>query len=246
MRHILRMGGFSLVELTIVLLVVSLLAGGMLLSISGQQERITNNEAKEFLESAREAITGFTLSQGRLPCPGNPTKNSQVDTDAGKEALICSPGSCTAPDKQCEFEFGVLPWVSLGLKETDPWGNRISYFVGKEFANPLTKNEIDLGVRSRVTLSTVGRAKVVDEAGREVASELPAVLVSHGANQLGAWRSDGSKIAGASLDEEENSNATLTFVAHPPSSAPNSFDDHVVWIVPTILKSRLVVIGKLP
>ena len=35
----------------------------------------------------------------------------------------------------------------------------------------------------------------------------------------------------------------LTFVSHTPS---DSFDDLLIWIVPSILKSKMVAAGRLP
>jgi len=72
---------------------------------------------------------------------------------------------------------------------------------------------------------------------------LPAVIVSHGPRPSGAWLPNGSQIAGASGDEAENANANTTFVAHAPTP---TFDDQLIWIVPAILKSRMVAAGKLP
>lgn len=48
---------------------------------------------------------------------------------------------------------------------------------------------------------------------------------------------------GATGDELENANANLTFVAAQPSG---SFDDLLTWVVPSILKSKMVAAGRLP
>ncbi len=222
----LSQSAFSLVELTIVLIIVALLSTGLMLGMSAQRNVSENLDAQHQLENIREALLGFALSKGRLPCPAPPTL-ANTDAGAGAEA--------------CPLEHGVLPWITLGLPESDPWGNRFSYFVSAGFTASLTG-----GALSSFTLDTNGTGEVKDStaATSNVASELPAVVVSHGSNGAGAYQSSGAKIPNGTGDELENSNATnRIFVSH--TTTP-SFDDLVVWIVPSILKSRMVAAGRLP
>lgn len=98
-------------------------------------------------------------------------------------------------------------------------------------------------MRARITLQTTGRGNIQSGAGQALTTDVPAVIVSHGSRTFGAYTPGGLKIPGASGDELINSNGTQTFVSRFVS---NDFDDHVAWVVPTILKSRLVAVGKLP
>lgn len=232
--------GFSLVELTIVLVVVALLSGGLMLSLSSQRDQAQNRDAQQQLDLVRDALFGFAMSTGRLPCPADPVLTT--DNGGGKEAFACLPADCSG-DRTCSLEHGVIPWQGLGLQEADPWGNRLTYFVGREFSNPLVKAETDAGRRTRFTLDTIGRANTQDGAGHEIASNLPAVIVSHGSRGVGGYQSSGAQLPGAAGDEAENADADLTFVARTPTA---SFDDLVSWIIPTVLKSRMVAVGKLP
>ena len=115
--------GFSLVELTIVLVIVALLSGGLMLGLAAQRDANNYQEAQRQLDSAKEALFGFAISNGRLPCPATATL-ANTDSNAGKE-------NCTA-------EHGVLPWSTLGLPETDPWGQRLTYFARNQFTATLT------------------------------------------------------------------------------------------------------------
>lgn len=232
--------GFSLVELTIVLLIVALLSGGLMLSLSSQQEQAQSKELQHQWELQSEALLGFAMANGRLPCPADPTVATTAG--AGSEAITCNPVDCSG-DRTCTFEHGVLPWLTLGIKETDPWGNRFTYFVGREFANPLSATEINNGLRARFKLDTAGRANIQDGASNNTVRDLPAVVVSHGNRAAGAYQSSGGQIAGAVGDEAENADADLTFISHTPNA---SFDDFVGWIIPSVLKSRMVTVGKLP
>lgn len=226
--------GFSLVELTIVLIIVALLSGGLMMTLSSQHNQIQNNEAQAQLQLINDALLGFAMTNGRLPCPADPT--------------IASVGGAGNEDKPnansaCNREYGAIPWQTLGIKETDPWGNRFTYFVGHEFADPLTNAEITNGMRTRFTLSTLGRANILDGQGVSIASNIPAVIVSHGSQGAGAHQSDGSQLPGAAGEEAKNADVDLNFVSHTPTG---NFDDLVNWIVPTVLMSRMVAVGKLP
>ena len=236
-----RQSGFSLIELAIVLIVVALLTSGLLVGLSSQRNQAENKDAQRQQEIILDAILGFAMSSGRLPCPADPA--IATASGAGSEELQCTPADCSTTDRICKLEHGVIPWRSLGLQETDPWGNRFTYFVGKEFSNPITQVEKDNGTRTRFGLDTVGRANIQDGAGQAVASDIPAVIVSHGSRGFGGYQSSGLQLAGATGDEAKNADATLTFVSHTPTE---NFDDLVTWVIPSILKSRLVTVGKLP
>ncbi len=236
--------GFSLIELTIVLFIIALLSSALMLGLSAQREIATTQDVERQLENAKESLLGFAISNGRLPCP--------ADLAAPKicpynPALLC-PGfeGVLKPDGKCTSQYGVLPWLTLGLSQTDPWGNPFTYFVSEQFSGKLP-----VGIQASFTLesgitNTTGLADIKtlsSQGGTTIAIDLVAVIVSHGRRNAGAYLSDGTKIPGAIGDEFENSNNTQTFVAGTPT--PN-FDDQLVWISQHILKSRMVAVGKLP
>ncbi|QLQ24313.1 MAG: type II secretion system protein [Dechloromonas sp.] len=217
--------GFTLVELAIVLVIVALLASGLMVGIAAQRNAAENIDAQRQLENIRETLTGFALTHGRLPCPALPNLASS-DANAGVE-------NCAQPD-------GVLPWVTLGLPEVDPWGRRFTYYAHANFTAAVPG-----GALASFTLDTLGNANVKASSGSSgnVASDLPAVVVSHGSRGAGAWQSNGSQLPGAAGDEAENADADLTFISRTQDGA---FDDLVTWIVPSILKSKMVAAGRLP
>ncbi len=220
--------GFSLLEMTVVLMVFGLLAGGIVKALGVQREQARINEAMAQLASIREALIGFALVYGRLPCPAIPELPAN-DNQSGLEA--------------CPREHGVVPWQTLGVAVTDPWGNRLTYFVDRDFSKPLSPEEMTAGLRSLITLSSTGRANIQERAGTNILSEIPAVIVSHGPRALGAYTSNGLQRPGATGDEAENADSDLSFIARPPD---DSFDDLLTWLPTTILKNRLVSVGKLP
>lgn len=217
--------GFTLVELAIVLTIVALLTGGLLLGVSAQREAAGNVDAQRQLENIREALLGFAISNGRLPCPALPNLPSS-NANAGVE-------NCAQPH-------GVLPWATLGLPQTDPWGQRFTYFANSNFTAAVPP-----GALASFNLTTIGNANIKESGSStaNLASDLPVVIVSHGNRSAGGWKPDGTQQPGAIGDEAENADADLTFIARTPS---DTFDDLVIWIAPSILKSKMVAAGRLP
>jgi len=217
--------GFTLVELAIVLVIVALLASGLMVGIAAQRNAAETIDAQRQLENIRETLTGFALTHGRLPCPALPNLTSS-DASVGVE-------NCAQPH-------GVLPWVTLGLPEVDPWGRRFTYYAHGSFTGAVPS-----GALASFTLDTVGNANVKAGSGSSsnVASDLPAVVVSHGSRGASGWQPNGSQLPGVSGDEAENADADLTFISR---TQDGNFDDLVTWIVPSILKSKMVAGGRLP
>ena len=224
-QHQRRHQGFTLVELAIVLVIVALLTSGLLMGITAQRTSAENVDAQRQLENIREALLGYAMAKGRLPCPADPASNS------GVEDRLDPTLQCNRVDIARNGIFGVIPWATLGLPETDPWGRRFTYYVNADFTKPITS------APSSFDLKTVGNADIKNTVTPPpntitIASNLPAVVISHGSNGVGA-----------SGDEQENANSTLTFVSRTPG---NDFDDLVIWIAPGNLMAKMVAAGRLP
>ena len=69
LRNTFRQRGFSLLEMAIVLLVIGLLLGGALIPLSVQMEKRDRDSTRQQLLDMREALIGYALVNGRLPCP---------------------------------------------------------------------------------------------------------------------------------------------------------------------------------
>jgi len=230
--------GFSLLEITIVLLIVGLLLAGVLGPLSTQIEQKKRQRAKEQLEDIREALFGFAITKGRLPCP---------DTDgSGSENYTGTP-----PNHSCINTIpNELPWKDLHVLEFDPWREHFIYRVVGTFADgSLNTNTFappaatclttpSLGVT--FALCTEASIKVLSAKGvtPAVMDNIPAIVVSKGGHNLAADDSD---------DEKENYDNNNNFVSRTFSmTSDNEFDDLMIWISPNILKYRMVQAGRLP
>jgi prepilin-type N-terminal cleavage/methylation domain-containing protein len=222
-----RPHGFTLVELAVVLAIFGLLLGIMVIPLGTQVDQQRYAEAQRQLNAVHEALLGFAIANGRLPCPANPAVASGV-AGAGTE---------NKPGAACAVGEGVLPWATLGVPELDPWGLRLTYRVALNFAD-----DPGAGMQASFLITDAGNIVITDGAVN-IAAGIPAVVVSHGKNGLGAFRPDGTQVPNAAGNELENANANITFVSRLP--APN-FDDVLVWVSPNVLKTRLVAANRLP
>ncbi len=248
--------GFTLTELAVVMVIIALLVGGLMVPLSAQMEIRNINDNRKAMAEIREALLGFAVVQGRLPCPARPDLVSGT-ADAGIESTLAVGGPC-------KFLAGVLPWATLGVEETDAWGRRFSYRVTDAFARkvplliacPVGSPQIT--AKAAFSLCDTGDITVLSsKGGASIASEVPAVVISHGRNGNGAHTLLGTPLP-ASTDPDESENevaqssagvwtdnpAEKTFVKR---SAPTTgYDDEVVWIPPGVLFSRMISAGKLP
>lgn len=214
-----RQSGFSLLEMAIVLVVIGLLLGGALVPLSVQMEKRDRDSTRQQLADMRQALIGFALVNGRLPCP---------DTDG--DGMMDIATTCTSSE-------GTYPWVDLGVGRLDAWGRPFTYRVTASFAD--TNDGTDCAASPTEGLSfslcSEGDITVLDaDGGNFVATVIPAIMISHGKN----WA------LSASTDEAENTDADAIVVDRVYSSnSTGSFDDLVTWVAPNILKSNMLSAG---
>ena len=236
--------GFTLLEMAVVMIIIGLLLGGMLVPLTAQMDQRNIADTQKALSDIREALIGFTLANGRLPCPADPTI-ATGSAGAGVERATCTTAANST---------GVVPWATLGVNETDAWGHRYTYRVTSDFADAIGSGTYGGCTPSPTpTLATfglcsIGNLNVLSAAssGVTIAASVPAVIISHGKNGAGAYTPQGSKLpVGANADEQENSDGSSdnNYVSH---ALTPTFDDLVVWISPNILMNRMVTAGKLP
>lgn len=215
--------GYSLIELAIAMSIVGLLGTSLLLGLAAQREATDYRAARQQLDDACETLLGFAITHGRLPCPARP---GLADGQEGAGTADCTAG-----------EHGVLPWITLGLAATDPWGRRLTYYAQAEFtAIP------SAGALTSFDLETLGKGTVEDGSGHSVAEGLPAIIVSHGRGGGGGYLVDGRQLAVSGI-EAENADTDAIFVSRTDGG---NGDGLVAWVVPGILKARLVAAGRLP
>ncbi|MEO1766250.1 type II secretion system protein [Thiobacter aerophilum] len=232
-----RSRGFSLIEMAVVLFIVVLLLGSLLVPFATQVEQRRIAETQKTMEEIKEALIGFAIQQGRLPCP----------------AISATDGHEQSP---CSTQSGFVPWATLGVSKLDAWGHLFRYAVSPAFSSQANPIRFD----SAPTLTI----KTRDAAGSLVnvtdLSSVPVVLLSYGPNGYGATNDDGSTAApvpAQNLDEANNAQpAPNAYITRPPKKAQVGcndngspaceFDDIVGWLSPYVLFNRMVAAGRLP
>lgn len=247
-----RNSGFTLIELAMVLFILGLLLSSFLAPLAARVEQQERNNTQIQLDEIEEILYGYVLQNAYLPCPDCSDNtggcaavetNDPDDINDGEEDTVDGDGTSLI----CANDYGNLPWVTLGVKGTDEWNNIFTYHVDNDFADRDDPDESDgTGCAASATLNVSfslcsdGNITVMNAAaaGDNVASSIPAIVVSHGKNF-----SDNAP----SADETENLDPDTTFVDKDYSQESGSeFDDMLIWISPYVLKTMAVKSGILP
>jgi prepilin-type N-terminal cleavage/methylation domain-containing protein len=134
--------GFTLVEIAIVLLIVGLMIGGMVAPLTAQLEQKKVSDTKRAMDDASEALFGYALRNGYLPCPAISPSNGLEDRTGNL----------------CNKRYGLLPWATLGLTRLDGWNHLLGYTVTPAFADSRlpfslkTPRDITIATRDAVAL----------------------------------------------------------------------------------------------
>lgn len=261
--------GFSLVELAVVMLIVSLLLAGALIPFSTQIDLRNAVDTQRTMDSIKDAIIGYAQANGRLPCPADGTIAAGA-ANAGTEQFASN---------QCTTTAGVVPWAKLGVPEVDGWGRRFSYQVVQQFADANSLGTWNTpgqsptctpvpvpGAPASFALCTLGNLTVntrneSTHVAVAIGTQLPAVIISHGKNGFGAYQSTGALMPAPLVGTDEAVNAihtpATTFYSRPPTRPASGctdvgpgtfceFDDIVTMITPNVLITRMVSAGRLP
>ncbi len=237
--------------LLVILMIVGVLGAFFAIQTLTKLNAAQDNTTATNLAQAREALIGFALANGRLPCPA-PAAAVTGSPLAGLEpAPVVASG--------CANLAGVLPWLTLGVNEADAWGNRFTYRVAREFTRAINQT-IFLSCppvppppsntpNAAFALCSRGDMTVLSTAGgATLAGTVPAIVISHGKNGNGAYYTGGNQLAvGADADELDNlltaagtATANTIFISKTPTA---TFDDLVTWLP---LNTLMYWVGKLP
>ena len=161
-----KQSGFTLTEIAIVMLVIGLALVGALGPVNRLFQISQTNSNQERLDAARDALLSFAAINGRLPCPDR-TGDGVEDRNANgaTPTMGCTGG----------INEGFLPWVTLGVQQTDYWGTRFRYRVSAEFTRSGTDPVWVCG-------TTAGQSQSGAAVAGCVAGGVPAGCTSSAAN----------------------------------------------------------------
>jgi len=234
--------GFTLIEMAMVIFILGLMMTSFLEPLASRVEEEERNKTQIQLDEIEEVLYGYVLRNNTLPCP-----DCTATTVAGCATATAGDGIAdqTVPGT-CDTEFGNLPWADLGVKGTDQWDNEFTYRVDNVFADNTDGTGCAASASLNVSFSLcsdgdieIFSSDVAADAGAvgDLATGIPAVVVSHGKN----WAS------ATSDDEGQNTDDDNEFVDKDYSqTAGAEYDDMLIWISPHILKTMSVKAGILP
>jgi len=220
--------GFTLLEMAVALLVIGLLLGNFIVPLSARLDTQRIKRTDKTLEEIKEALLGFALINGRLPCAA--PKLPYVDNDGinipiseeeiGKEHL-----------EWCDKE-GFLPWKDLGVGRYDGWGNRFRYRADKVYANGIPNSLKTENTSYRLKIQNKNKdidlTSEEDYSGKNY-SRLVAIIFSSGKNNRAENENDdGDNIYIQDVYVEDREDET------------NTFDDRLIWLSKYTLMNRLI------
>jgi len=251
--------GFTLIEIAIVLLVVTILLGYSVAMFPKQQELKQYRAVEAEMESIIDHLIAFAQVNGRLPCP---------DTSAGAGVIDGAEDQNGVND--CEASFGFLPARTLGMNGRfnnagvleDAWGQGYGYAISEINVDVSGVNvDIDLvtanGIRDEgmaavapaldlficddsAVLGVDADCTAAGANSNDVVSNVAAVIISLGKdNTIPAT----SNIQAENLDDFHDGANDKVYVFSPRR---DDYDDVVKWIPASLLFSKMIEAEQLP
>ncbi len=245
-----RQPGFSLLELAIGLMIIALVLGGMLNPLGSLLEAKQRARVEIELERTREALAGFAMINGYLPCPATTT---DPDSDNyGLEDAACN----SVPTAE-----GYIPWRTLSVPEVDPWG--VPRSADTDSFNGYWRYRVDRNFSNSAELFTMktvlaDNLSVVDSRGKLLTAptETPvAIIFSTGANLTPDGENtpfEGAPCGNASgYDMGSGTSCPDGEPLYQGGAVSGTgtgavFDDVLVWMARPRLFNRMVTAGRLP
>lgn len=174
--RVLFRSAFSLIEMSMVVLVASLFTAFLLNINTNIRNPDCYTPTKQQLTQIREAIERFAVKNDRFPVPAR-RNVGRSDPLYGREAAPA------ALDANGGVLFGALPFQAIGLSPSygaDCWGNKFTYAVTT--ALTLSPTFLDN--------TTSGMLNVKSDAGTTFLAGAGYAVISHGDDELGAVKAN--------------------------------------------------------
>ena len=244
-----RRGGFTLVEMAVVVVIIAALLTLGLGALNAQLSSASYTTTKQRQSAIKDALIAYLGANNSLPCPaaGAAATGSALTPSA-------TPPACPS--------FGIVPFNDLRIAREvaqDGWGNFFSYQVYAQPAPVVCSGVgIDWGNSNCFGAGKINAGFTVNDgtvsAPTLLAANVVAVVISHGPNGLGAWGAQGTRNAAPTTCEEFN-NAVGIPSPPPPGCTltPNAFykgerqdrDDVVAYLIAADAIQQLVKQGTI-
>lgn len=212
--------GFSLLELSIVLVIVGVLASAAVAPLSGtiRQSRIKQTQAH--LEIIRQALHGYLISSGRLPCPIDSSEITSLSND------------------QCSTTQGGLPATVLGIMGQRSANGALLDVWGREYFYAVSNSDHEsLGAQNKPDWLTVGEPVAVgaNQLGadltlcRKQAADKCPVRDLIASDIVWVVLSQGESEASSGAESENQDSDTVFTVSAYSTNKEQPFNDQFAW-----------------
>jgi microcystin-dependent protein/type II secretory pathway pseudopilin PulG len=222
---------FSIVELTIVLLIISIITTTSVSLYSSKIEVENIKSTKVKMAVIYESIKAFVKMYKRMPCPADPKSKidapefgieSVASSEDGESSTDCNESYKSSDDKIYQ---GAVPIYALGLNNEmikDDFGYKFSYVIVKGHQNAFDYNNIDESI-SNVTDSFEYAARedsaITLTSGSNYHEEKPLfLLISHGKNGYGAYNYNGNLELSTPQQQDDKKHEEYNYQYSDPSS----------------------------
>ncbi len=233
--------GFTLIELSIVIVIFSIILGSILGLMPALQQSSNTMNINDKLTKIQAAIDTFYSQNGYLPCaarindaPATATFGVSTDCSLASVAGTTEIAGATANEN---LRIGAVPTRTLNLPDDfmfDSWNTRIEYVSVKQMSRtnalftPYTSLQADI-----IRIEDAGANRIHQANSASYANVVAYALISYGANNKGAVNYLGTVnpiVACSGGRDVENCDDDNTFVeAIFDSSSGGYYDDFIRW-----------------
>lgn len=217
--------GYTLIELTIAILVISLLMAGIFSMATGSITGSKSALAIQRMNEIYKSLGTYLMVNKRLPCPASIETSKINDASYGQEVRVvdANGSSCGgagtgvySSSSSPNLFYGAVPIKSLNLSSEyaeDGFENKIGYVIDARFTMDFVQPGADFkNSFGTVNVENPANSSIIEVKENATSSTLLGqkfilVLISYGANGNGAYRvNDGGQNATDSSDDDENEN----------------------------------------
>jgi len=236
--------GFTLVEMAVVVVIAGILLTLGVQMVSAQLASSQRTASQTALNNANTAMLAFFAANHRFPCPDTVHNGAENAVNVGGGEVACASAR------------GTIPFVTMGLQKSqvlDAYGNFISYVIDTSrdpvtpaawvWANkmrvvtPQPPNQCsrngnavgDNGPRGEIRIDSAAGVEETQFgfAGGVGRIRAVVVLISHGANGLGAWGSNGTAHTFPAGGSPEFANTQFSNAIPPQTQVtPQTYHDY--------------------
>lgn len=224
--------GFSLIELSVVMVIVSILLVGVLQAYRIYDEKSKIERMNILMTTLDQNIMSFLKKEGRLPCPA-PVDGAAAGNNFDSES--CSGATNVAGTSGGRVLIGKIPAASLGLSNDymrDTYGSYITYAVTEAATTSASGVVGAIRVREENIDRTAGSSTFGELVELENHTNVAYLFVSAGRTKAGAFTHEGTRLnCSTNTKDGENCNANGVFLASLLSEADvaSFYDDKLVF-----------------